>query len=229
MNFLKWLFGKSKIKQGNKNADAELLPTLGDENSKAEINKFLDNLSADWEPIKGQATKYFDNYSRLREDGAAQISRRPWVAPLNFGLLIFPPVNKSWLDEFHTQTNIKIPLFYRDILLQVNGCFVYDFSLYGLPKSIYTTGILDRSYLQQYDLGTANMYWKHEYKVDNSLFYIGGRHYSFDENLGYFLNGNQILSVRKNGEILNTWATFKDFLFEEINVAEEHMIKQKGS
>src|SRR6478609_7706159 len=110
----------------------------------SEIITFLDTLNSDFDPIKEQATKYFDSDSKIREDGAAQIFRRPWVAPLNFGLLLFPPVDKAWFSEFYKLTNKAIPKIYQDILLIMNGCFVYDFALYGLPKTIYTDGLLSR-------------------------------------------------------------------------------------
>lgn len=228
MSFFNRFFKRNKANKHKDQLKIEPEPMSADRTkNQEEINAFLNKLSADWHPIKEQANKYFDNYSRLREDGAVQIFRRPWIAPLNFGLVIFPPVYEKWLNEFYMQTGIEIPSLYKHILLNVNGCFVYDFSLYGLPKSVYTEGLLDRSYLQQYDLGSANMYWKHEYKIDNSWFYIGGRHYSFEENLGYFLNGNEIFSVRKNGTVLNIWTDFNDFLIEEIRIVEQNMIRER--
>lgn len=193
-----------------------------------EINNFLNNLTLDWEPIKEQAIKYFDLDSKIRNDGAAQIFRRPWVAPQNFGLLLFPPVDKGWFDKFNENTNLIIPKMYQDTLSEMNGCFVYDFSLYGLPKTMYTTGLLNRTELQQYDLGTANTTWIHSYSVNRDLFYIGGRAYSYAENIGYFIDNDKIFSVRKNGEILNSWTTFSNFLKEEIKAAEEMMIKKKS-
>ena len=123
-----------------------------------EIVDFFDKLDNDLNPIKEQAIKYFDIDSKVRVDNAVQIFRRPWVAPENFGLLIFPPVDKNWLSEFEKRTGKVIPKVYENILRQMNGCFIYDFSLFGLPKSIYTKGVLDRKgLLQQYDLTTANI------------------------------------------------------------------------
>src|SRR5688500_15325468 len=118
-----------------------------------EIEAFLDNLPDEWNAIKQQAVKYCDDSSEIREDGAAQIFKRPWIAPLNFGLLLFPPAKKEFIITFGHKTGKRIPSIFQKVLLQMNGCFVYDFSLYGLPESMYKRNLLDRSILQQYDLG----------------------------------------------------------------------------
>lgn len=189
-----------------------------------DVKIFLDKLSNDFSPIVEQAKKYFDNNSKIRKDGAAEIFRRPWVAELNYGLWLFPPVETTWLDNFVERTNKPIPNLYKKLLLELNGCFVYDFSLFGLPKSVYTTGLLDRSTTQQFDLGTANRNWIREYDVDPDLFHIGGRSYSYSENIGYFIDGDTILSIRKSGEIIDTWNTLLEFLSDEIAVSEKRML-----
>jgi hypothetical protein len=116
---------------------------------------------------------------------------------------------------------------YQDILSEINGCFVYDFSLFGLPKTMYTTGLLSRTVLEQYDLGTANTNWIHSYDIVKGLFHIGGRAYSNEENVGYFIDNNKIVSIRENGEIVDSWTTFADFLKGEIKVAEQMMLEEK--
>ena len=141
--------------------------------------------------------------------------------------MLFPPVEKTFLTKFEEKTGLSIPPFYQNILLEMNGCFVYGFSLYGLPKTIYTTGLLNRSTLQQFDLGTANTNWILSFKVDKKLFYIGGRSYSYDENIGYFIDKETIRSIRENGEILKSWSSFNNFLNDEIRIAEQMMLAQK--
>jgi len=115
-----------------------------------------------------------------------------------------------------------VPAFQR------TGCFVYDFSLFGLPRSLYTAGLLNRSVLEQYDLGAANTAWIHRYNLDRDLFYIGGRAYSDEENVGYFIDNCKIFSLRQNGEIMRSWTTFIDFLSEEIKACEQLMLKEKN-
>ena len=141
--------------------------------------------------------------------------------------MIFPPAEKLWFEKFYETTGFEIPTLYKEILLKVNGFFVYDFNLFGLPKSIYETGLLERLTLQQFSLESANIYWKTNYKIDKKLFHIGSGRYSDDENFGYFIDGEKILSIRKDGEILNSWNSVKEFLSEETEKAEKNMLNEK--
>jgi hypothetical protein len=196
----------------------------------SQVESFLDTLDPFWQAIKEQAIKYSDQYSHIANDGTIQIFRRPWVAPFNYGLMFYPPARKEYFEIFQQKTGKAIPSLYQQILLQMNGCFVYDFALYGLTPSLYSMGLLDRSLLQPFDLGTANTDWMEEYKLDRTLFHIGGRAYTPKENIGYFLDSsNNILSIRKNGKQLGKWTLFRDFLTEEIEAAEKMMLKERNS
>ena len=190
-----------------------------------DIKDFFDKLDSDLNPIKEQAVRYFDIESNVRADNAIQIFKRPWVAPENFGLILYPPVEKEWLVEFERKIGKIIPKLYEEILFQMNGCFVYDFSLFGLPKSIYTKGVLDRRILQQFDLTEANSSWIRGYDVNQNLFHIGS--HCYDERIGYFVDNNTILSIKETGEIVNSFATVKDFLIKEIEMAEKIMIAER--
>ena len=192
---------------------------------KEELVIFLNNLKPEFDSIKLQATKYVDAESNIRDDGAAKIYRRQWVAPQNFGLLLFPPAEEILFKKFHEETNLIIPKLYQDILSQMNGCFVYDFELFGLLE----TNLLDRTILQQHNLKVANVSWITSYNIDENLFHIGGRLYSEIENIGYFIEENKILAIRENGEILNVWTNFSDFLNHEINIAEQIMLDEKNN
>ncbi|MBK8807840.1 MAG: SMI1/KNR4 family protein [Bacteroidales bacterium] len=118
-------------------------------------------------------------------------------------------------------------MVYKDFLREINGCFIFDFALFGLTPSIYTTGLLDRSKVQCFDLGTANRSWISEYEIDEKLFHFGGRAYSYDENIGYFIDINGIIkSIRINGQIIKEWSDFSEFLRDEIEAAEKMMIDE---
>lgn len=195
----------------------------------SDIKKFLENLDERFNIIKSQADKYFDNESEIRNDGTVQIFNRPWIAPLNFGMLLFPPVEKKWLNIFKEKSGIEIPDFYQSILLKMNGFRIFHCALFGLPKSIYENGLLDRTMLQPLSLESANILWKVNFKVNDDFFYIGSRRFDDDENSGYFLYQNEIFSIRENGEILNSWITFEDFLNEELNIAEDYMLQTESN
>jgi hypothetical protein len=196
---------------------------------KDQIKIYLDSLPTEFKPIVEQATRYgsFDDKADVRKDGAIQIFNRTWVAPENYGLLLFPPADNKLIDKFEKQIKVKTPQSYKHVLGIMNGCFIYDFALCGLPESMYSTGLLNRSTLNQFDLGAANQFWKYEYETElDNLFHIGGRAYSDDENIGYFIDSDdRILSLRKNGKQLKTWMNFGQFLNDEIIAAEKMMAK----
>ncbi len=75
------------------------------------------------------------------------------------------------------------------------------------------------------DLQTANINWIKEYEVDRKNFHFGGRHYSHTENLGYFFDGDRIMAILANGNIVNEWTNYFDFLFDEIELAEQKALK----
>jgi hypothetical protein len=74
-------------------------------------------------------------------------------------------------------------------------------------------------------LTTANVEWIKEFDVDQSFFYFGYGHYSYEENTGYFYRQNKIISARKNGIFVNEWKNFSDFLNDELIRAENKMLK----
>lgn len=195
---------------------------------KPEIKSFLDKLSPNLEIVRQQASRYyyFDEKANIRTDGTVQLFNMTWVAPLKYGLLLFPPAPELFIQTFEIEENIIIPPLYKDILSAMNGCYLYNFTLFGLPESMYKKGLLDRSDVFQFDLSTANNFWKLEYNIDSGLFHFGGRAYSDEENIGYFIDNNQhILSVLQSGEVIKSWASFKSFIKDEVLEAEAMMRK----
>lgn len=183
------------------------------------ISEIIDSYSDKYFAIKQQARKYILNGSNVDDKERLNILHRPWVAPLNWGLMIYKGTSKQVLCEFQYDIQINIPAFYKEFLENFNGCFLYDISFYGIIKS------LTRSYLQCHSLETANTRWIHEYKVDKSYFHFGGAEYNDEENVGYFYDGNKIISIRKNGEIVGEWNDFSVFLNDEISKSEKKMLK----
>lgn len=184
------------------------------------LQKFPNNL----DPISSQVKRYLDNNTKY-SDEEVKVLHRPWVAPLNWGLMLYQGANREWFQEFQKRTMKEIPEFYLEFLKHINGCFLFDMSLYGLTPSVYETGSLNRTILQCHDLTTANNSWVYEYDVDPKLFHFGSRHYTEDENVGYFFADEQILCFRNNGEQFNQWKNLESMLFEEIEVVEQMMLE----
>lgn len=195
---------------------------------KTEIEDFLDKLTPEFEIILQQAVKYIDldDKAGIRTDGAVQIFNMAWIAPMNYGLLLFPPAPQIFIQTFEIEEKITIPQLYKDILTVMNGCFVYDFTLFGLPESVYKKGLLNRTDVFQLDIGEANNFWNLEYDVEPTLFHFGGRAYSDEENIGYFIDNKQsIISTLPSGQVLNSWSSFKQFITDEVLEAEVMMRK----
>mgnify|MGYP006128358587 CR=1 FL=1 len=191
-----------------------------------EVSIELEKIPEQMEAIKMQGIKYLNQSSTI-QDGAINILYRPWIAQMNWGITLFQGADKNWFSDFFQKTNKVVPDFYMEFLELINGFFIYDMSLYGLTPSIYNSGLLDRENLQCHDLQSANKDWIKEYKVSHELFHFGSRAYSEEENIGYFSDQDNIIkSIRTNGEVLNQWENFSDFLKDEILEAEKIMIKE---
>jgi hypothetical protein len=174
-------------------------------------------------PLKDAASRYLKYPSVLGKDGVMNIGHRPWVAELNFMLMLYPGINQEALNRYCRRFEIQIPEVYVDFLRAVNGGFFFGMSLCGVPLSMLgNPPLLDRTILQCHDLATAATLWIHEYRVPEGFFHFGGRHFSYRENVGYFFDGqNRILSVRGKKKIIAEWTNFSDFLSAELQASEK--------
>jgi hypothetical protein len=189
-----------------------------------EIIDRIEALPAELKPITIQVKKYLENNSNI-DEAVLNVLHRPWVAPLNWGLMLYKGADPKWFLEFEKRTQKTVPEFYQNFLKHINGGFIYGMSMYGLTPSIYDTGVLKRTVLQCHDLTTANISWIRD-DVDPKLFHFAGRSYSRQENIGYFFDDDKILAIRKNCEILNKWTNFGDMLFDEIETVEKMMLEK---
>ena len=183
------------------------------------LHSVIDSYPDEYIGIKTQAKKYIQNGSNIDERGRLNILHRPWLAPLNWGLMLYKGADLKWIKETEEVIQKPIPDFYSRFLTHINGCFLYDISMFGLIHS------LTRSFLQCHDLITANCSWIGEYEIDHNFFHFGGGRYSDDENTGYFYGNNKIISILNNGKIINEWGNFSDFLNDELLRAEREMLK----
>ena len=183
----------------------------------------IDSYPDEYLPLKKQAKKYLRNNSSIDDNNTLNIFHQPWVAPFNWGLMLYQGADKNWIEQFEQKTQKTIPGPYKNFLLAINGCFIYEISLYGLTPSIYLEGTIDRTQLQCHDLTRANTDWIFEYKVDESYFHFGSGTYLYDEKIGYFFEGNKIRSITTDGKLVNKWLEFTDFLSDEISTAEKIM------
>ena len=159
--------------------------------------------------------------------GAALISHRPKIAPGAYACVIFPGVTAEKITRYEQiQHNVgnrtfEIPAAYREALMNLNGGWIFQLALYGLPPSMCSIPQqLDRSKRQPLDIGLANQDWCRKYSPLPSQFHFGSGPYSWEENLGYFLEPNsRVIALRQGGLRVSEWPSIAAFMDAEISRA----------
>jgi hypothetical protein len=174
-------------------------------------------------PLKQAATRYIKYPSAMGKDGVMNIGHRPWVAELNYILMLYPGISRDALERYCRRFEIQVPEIYADFLREVNGAFCFGMSLCGVPPSMLRNPpLLDRTILQCHDLATAATLWISEYRLPAGFFHFGTRDFSDRESVGYFIEGNtRIVSVRKKKKVVGEWHSFADFLLDELKASEK--------
>jgi hypothetical protein len=100
---------------------------------KLKIKDHLDSLPPELSALKTLSRRYLRHCSSIDLSGTIQIAHRPWVAPLNYALSIFPPAKQAWIKRFKGK---RIPDPYREVLRASNGLFAFGLTLYGFTPSL---------------------------------------------------------------------------------------------
>ena len=194
-----------------------------------EVQRLLDGLSEELRPIRNQAERFlFDGGCIDRATQAALISPRPKIGSGAYAIVLFPGVDSDQISRYEQthqnvgKSNFAIPGRYKCVLESLNGAELFQISLFGVPGAmIDSPPLLSRSIRQPLDLATANRNWAADFEPRVGQFHFGGGPYSFDENLGYFLNPDESVEARrKGGEIFQSWPSIKKFLEGELARAE---------
>jgi hypothetical protein len=187
------------------------------------IAQRLDALPDSLAPLREAASRYLKYPSVLSKDGVMDIGHRPWVAELNYMLMMYPGIETDALERYCGRFGIQVPEMYAEFLRVVNGGFFFGMSLCGVPLSMLgNPPLLDRRILQCHDLATAATLWIGEYSVPDGYFHFGSRHFSSRANVGYFFAGeNRIVCVRGKKKVISEWASFTDFLRDELAASEK--------
>src|SRR5579872_3584720 len=107
-------------------------------------------------PLKEAAGRYLKYPSVISKDGVMDIGHRPWVAELNYMLMLYPGIDPDALSRYSQRFDIQVPEVYGDFLRAVNGGFLFGMSLCGVPLSMLgNPPLLERRILQCHDLATA--------------------------------------------------------------------------
>lgn len=165
---------------------------------------------------------------RLRDDserltaGGIELLHRPEVAPEWFRARLWAPLPPAAWRRHESLHGYTIPAAYEAVLAQLNGAYIFECALYGMPSSMLRDPpLLDRSTSAPFDLGTANRHWKREFAAPESWFHFGGGTWTRSANIGYFLDDEGAVRglVGQVGEV-RRWPDFAGFLAAELARAE---------
>lgn len=167
-------------------------------------------LRGDLKPLATSAARY-TRFGVDTDGSATVVAPMPWRAPRAKAFWLFEPLSSELL------CTLACPTFYRAILAQMNGCFAFGLSLYGVPEA---NGMLNRSTLRPHSLEHANTSWRKEFVGLASEFHFGGAPLDDSENVGYFYVNEQIVAARKSGRKVQQWNSFLQFLTDELTRVE---------
>lgn len=187
------------------------------------ITARLDSLPADLEPLAVAARSLLDQPGGPSANGVLQLGHRPWVAPENYAITLYPGLPADSLSRYSKRFGLEVPSMYAEFLAAVNGAFCFGMALAGVPASMLgSPPLLNRMILQCHDLSSSVGLWAYEYrKLPAGAFGFGHRHWSRRENVGYFLVEGRILSIRKSGKVVGEWSKLPDFLHDELKASAE--------
>lgn len=192
-----------------------------------EIERQLGALDDVLAPVRHVTQRLIDNTAIIDPgSGALLISHRAKVAPQAFAIVLYPGASGDSIARYETihedELHSSIPAVYKRVLSNLNGASLFEINLYGLPISMsQSPPLLNRSLRQPLDLDTANFHWSRGYKPAPALFHFGSGPFSFEENLGYFLNPDETVEARRvGGERFGHWDSLKQFLEVELKRAE---------
>lgn len=185
------------------------------------MQKLIRRLKALPRPISKMCSR-FQSSTVDEVDGAIRLLHQPWEGTESFAIWLFAPATKKNLNSYEKLHGISIHPAYRDALLVLNGFQAFGLDLFGLPFGMLKDPpVFDRSGTQCIDLATENRE-KFVYDVEPTMFHFGARHYSFEENCGYFLNEKgAIFSYLEGGRKIKHWRSWDRFLEHELAAAEE--------
>src|SRR5688500_5402745 len=97
---------------------------------------FLDRLPADLVPLADAARALMHEPVVLSADGVLNLGHRPWVAPKNYAVTLYPGLSAQTLLWYVDRYGLDVPEMYARFLQSVNGALCYGMSLAGVPGSM---------------------------------------------------------------------------------------------
>jgi len=198
------------------------------------IGQFIEKLDGELFPLKTvvqQLSSSETDFDPLT--GGLRLSHRPAIGTEAYACILYPGLDSDVIDRYEginrtrTPRYIDIPSFYKGVIGHLNGAFVYQTALFGIPLSMaQAPPRLDRSVQHPLDVGPANEDWRREYEVNHSQFFFASGSYSHTENVGYFLTPeNHVEGYLRGGKKIAQWETLGTFLAVEVERAKARYVE----
>ncbi|MEO1324905.1 MAG: hypothetical protein AAFV59_18085 [Pseudomonadota bacterium] len=186
------------------------------------LDSWLAKLPSEYEPISDLTRQFALSGVDEDEGGVILAGHEPTRGPQAYAVALFPGLTSHAIQRYEALNELTIPATVKAFLGHVNGAFLCELSLYGIPPSmIDNPPMLSRSTRNPYDIATANHYWRAGFeRVEPTEFYIGGRNVSWSGQIGYFIRDDgSIVSYPKRGTDfpITTWPSFEVWLNDELN------------
>ena len=137
------------------------------------------NYSEALAPIRDAARRYLRFPGAVNDDGVLLIGHRPWVAPQNYTLVLFPGIDRDSQIQYDRAFGITTPGLYADFLREIGEAICFGMFLCGVPKSmLLTPPLLQRSLFECHDLAIAVTLWGRDLYLSKGLFQFGYRYLS---------------------------------------------------
>src|SRR5438128_9820276 len=107
------------------------------------IQQFLQRLDGDLSPLRTLVQQFSSSDTNLDPlTGALRFSHRPAIGAEAYACILYPGVDLDVIaqyEEIHrarTSQYKDIPSFYKGMLGRLNGAFIFETALFGLPSSM---------------------------------------------------------------------------------------------
>ena len=186
------------------------------------LNEVYTTFEDGFEPILS-LLQTFDKSDFTEEDGGiVLVGHEPERGLMAYAVTLFPGLSIEDIERYEEATGIDFPKTLKKFLQRLNGAFLSDLSIYGIPTSMLNNPpLLSRSVRNPYDVATATKLWRLAYEdADHDEFHFSGRNISWSGQIGYFLRKDgSVVSYPKNKTVYKSqvWPSLDEWLRDEID------------
>jgi hypothetical protein len=144
-----------------------------------------------------------------------------------FAITLFPAISSEFIERYEQIHGIELSPPIRHLLMHVNGGFLRELSLCGIPLSMAAEPpLLSRSGRNPFDIATAIRAWRAGYRYESEAEVLfASRNAGWTLQYGYFLRPDgSVARYTKHDRPRESksWPSFEVFLAEELAETRRH-------